>query len=151
MSEVGYEAKAAPARQPIIALYLALNDSKLNDYIALGEGQWSNPHSFYVVHSDGSISSTVTTAIPSMRISPAFLVSPIPTAVPPLPSDNRVSKKRKRPYPCRQEVHSSIASRLPTRSQATIHRRLHTVVARRLLPRTANQATYNRNRRTRCR
>ena len=107
-------------------------DRKLKDYIALGDFS-------FLMHSDGDDISVATTAVPSTRVP---TVSPTTTAAPSLPCGNRISTKRKR----RQKIRDSIGSRLPARSRTTTHRRLHTIVARHLPPRTANPATYNRTR-----
>jgi hypothetical protein len=57
-----------------------------------------------------------------------------------------VSRQRQRQYYHPPDVRDSIASRLPARSQATIHCRPRTAIAQRLLPRIANRATFNLNR-----
>lgn len=102
-------------------------DRKLNDHIALGEN-------LRTILSCDSDLSAATTAIASTRVS----------TISPTSSDNRVSKKQKPRYPHCQEIRDSIASRLPARSQSTIHRRLRTAIAQHLPPRTANRATYKR-------
>ena len=108
-------------------------DRKLNDLIAMGT--WSIPRYVQLMHSDSSDISVATTVIASSTI----------TAVSPSPSRNSTINKRKQLYYHRQEVRDSIASRLPVRSQATSHRRrLHTFIARHLLPRTVNRATFSR-------
>lgn len=119
-------------------------DRKLKDYVALGENAWSIAYSSHLMHSDSSsISTTTTTTIASTRVS---TVSPTATVAPSLSFDSRVVKKRKRRHLHCQEVCDSIASRLPVRSQATIHRRLRTAIAWHLLPRTTNRATHHRTR-----
>ena len=117
-------------------------DRKLNDLIAVREHTWSLPPYVHLMHSDGSDISVATTAIPSTRVSIA--TSSTITSASPSPSSDSATRKRKRLYPHRQEVRNSIASRLPVRSEATIHRRLPTAVSQRLLPRTVNQATFSR-------
>lgn len=118
-------------------IVLEIVDRRLNDLIALGEDTRSISCSF------DPILSATTTAIPSTRLS--ITTSPTTIAAPSLPSSNRADGKRKRLYHHRQEVPNSIASRLPARSQATIHRRFSTAIARHLPPRIANPATYNRS------
>ena len=120
------------------ALCAGVVDRKLNDYIELGVDEWSLPIF-------GCLS-PATTINPSTRVSVTPSASPTTTAPLSLPPKNRTAEKQKRLYSHRQEVRNSIASRLPARSQATFRRRFHTAVARNLLPRTANRATYNRNR-----
>ena len=110
-------------------LCVAVVDRKLNDYIELGVDEWSLPISGHL--------SPVTTITPSTRVSVTPFISPTTTAAPSIPP-----KK----YSHRREFRNSVASRLPARSQATFHRRFHTAVARKPLPRMANRATYNRNR-----
>ena len=117
-------------------------DRKLRDYIALGEAAWSCFHS---THSDSGNITTATTVIPSSRQSISPHVSSITTLSSPHPG-NRIVKKLERPYRHGQGIRDSIASRLPARSRATIHRRRHSVIARDLPPRTVNRATYRRNR-----
>ena len=119
-------------------LCVAVVDRKLNDYIELGVDEWSLPISGHL--------SPVTTITPSTRVSVPPFASPTTTAAPSIPPKSRVAKKQKRLCSHRRKVRNSVASRLPARSQATFHRRFHTAVARKLLPRMANRATYNRNR-----
>lgn len=114
-------------------LCVELVDRRLEDLIRLGEDKWSLPRPFYTI-------TAATTAIPSTRTTISPYTSPITTATPPLPSEKGNTKDKRRPGL------NGIASRLPVRSQATIHRRPHPAIARNLLPRTANRATYNRNR-----
>ena len=113
-------------------LCLEVIDRKLRDLAWLGEEMWLIPRSIYT--------STTTTASASTRASISPSASPIMTATPASLSKNRNTKSKRRP------VRKSIASRLPVRSQATIHRRSQTTVTRNLLPRAANRATYNRHR-----
>ena len=120
------------------ALCVGVVNRKLNDYIELGVDEWSLPISDRL--------SPASTVIPSTRVSVTPFASPTTTAALALPPKTRVSKKQKRLFSHRRGVCNSVASRLPARSQATFHRRFHTAVARKLLPRTANRATYNRNR-----
>ena len=119
-------------------LCVGVVDRKLNDYIELGMDEWSLPISGHL--------SPVTTITPSTRVSVTPFASPTTTAAPSIPPRNRVAKIQERLYSHRREFRNSVASRLPARSQATFHRRFHTAVARKLLPRMANRATYNRNR-----
>ncbi len=119
-------------------------DRKLRDYVALGKNTGSIAYSSHLMHSDSSsISTTTTTLLASSRVS---TVSPTATVVPPLSFDTRVAKKQKRRDLHCLELRNSIASRLPVRSQATVHRRLCTAIARNLPPRTTNRATQHRTR-----
>ena len=115
-------------------LCVEMVDRRFNDLIKLGEDGWSVPCS--------SCATTVaTTVIPSPTTTISPYVPPIMTATPPpLPSEKRSIKRK------RQPVRNDIASRLPVRSQATVHRRPHAAIARNLLPRTVNRVTYDRNR-----
>ena len=116
---------------------------KLNDYLA-GENACSISQSSHLMHSDSSILSTTTTTI--IAFTRVSTVSPTAAVVLPLSFDSRVAKKQKRrPLHC-LELCDSIASRLPVRSQATMHRRLLTAIARNLPPRTTNRATHHRTR-----
>lgn len=137
-------------------LCVELVDRRLEDLITLGENERSVLRSFYAT--TAATTTAVTTAVPSTRTTISPHASPITTIIPPLPFDIsphaspigtaasplpfriRNTKRKRRP------VCNNIASRLPVRSQATIHRRPHTTIARNLLPRTANRATYNRQR-----
>ena len=123
-------------------------DRKLNAYIALGHEVWSLPHCFvHQQHSTGSVSIAATVAVPSTTKMSTPITSPVTATAPISRSGNRVAKTRFEPHhQQRQEVHGSIASRLPARSPATVHRQLRTAIARRLPPRTANRATYRRSR-----
>ena len=115
-------------------------DRKLKDLIAVGE--WSIPRNVHLVRLDSQNDSRTTTAIVSARVSIA--TSPTIAAASPLSFSNAATSKHKQLHHHRQEIRDSIASRLPVRSQATIHRRLHTAIARRLLPRNANRVTLSR-------
>lgn len=112
-------------------------DRKLKNHIALGEDVSSVPHSFRLMHSDSSDISVATTIIFFIRVS--MTASPNTTAAP-SSSGNRIAK-RKRPYRNRREVDDCIASRLPARSRATMHRRFRTAIGLHFPPRTMNRAT----------
>lgn len=123
-------------------LCIEVVDRKLNDLIAMGEHTWSVPRFVHLIHSDGSDISVATTAIASTRLS--VVTSSTMTAAPPSPSSNSAINKRKQLYHHRQEVRDSIASHLPVRSRAIIHRRLHAAITRHLLPRAINKVTFSR-------
>ena len=137
-------------------LCVELVDRRLENLITLGEDERSVLRSFYATTT--ATTTAATTAVPSTRTTLSPHASPITTITPPLPFDIsphaspittaasplpfeiRNTKRKRRP------VYNNIASRLPVRSQATVHRQPHTAISRNLLPRTANRATYNRQR-----
>ena len=139
MTEIEVHSSLTPVSgdMPSYPLCVEIVDRKIIDYIA---SRNDSPSSFHKAKFNGSDLSAVTTTVPCSRRSRS---PPVNTTVPcSPPSGNRVTKRPKRRHV--QEFFESIASRLPARSKATIHRRPHASIAQNLVPRKANRATSNR-------
>ena len=112
-------------------LFVELVDQRLNDHIA-------KSYEVPLCRFEGDSGSSGTA---SSKISPTITVTATPSSTLVLPIEQRAIVKRK--GLCFRN-HDGIASRLPARSRATMHRLGRTCIGRRLQPRAANPATRQR-------